>query len=89
MDLFNFCIYSITSNTMERRLLLYLISNSIVLNFNLSQLKTNHFCETRSKRSVEVYKGKNLHPTPPAPPTDVTDVAIETSQTRQTLLIST
>jgi hypothetical protein len=27
------------------------------------------FCETRSKRCVEVYKGKNLHP----PPTDVTD----------------
>jgi hypothetical protein len=34
------------------------------------------FCETRSKRSVEVYKGKNLHP-----PTDVTDIAMETSQT--------
>jgi hypothetical protein len=26
------------------------------------------FCETRSKRSVEVYKGKNLDP-PPGPPT--------------------
>jgi hypothetical protein len=30
----------------------------------------NHFifCETRSKRSVEVYKGKNLDPLPPPPP---------------------
>jgi hypothetical protein len=37
-----------------------------------------NFCETRSKRSVEVYKGKNLHPLPP-PPTDVTDVTIEMS----------
>ncbi len=35
------------------------------------------FCETRSKRSIEVYKGKNLHPLPPHPP----DVAMETSQT--------
>ncbi len=25
------------------------------------------FCEARSKRSVEVYKGKNLDPPPPAP----------------------
>ncbi len=45
-----------------------------------------HFCETRSKRSVEVYRGKNLHPLPPAPlphrrdrhchgnVTDVTDI---------------
>ncbi len=28
------------------------------------------FCETRSKRSVEVYRGKNLHPLPGDPPTD-------------------
>ncbi len=28
------------------------------------------FCETRSKRSVEVYKGKHLDPPPRPPPTD-------------------
>jgi hypothetical protein len=43
--------------------------------------KTNNFCETRSKRSVEVYKGKKLDPPPPPPPTDVTDITMETSQT--------
>ncbi len=34
------------------------------------------FCETRSKRNVEVYKGRNLHPPPSPPPTDVTDILI-------------
>ncbi len=31
------------------------------------------FCETQSKRSVEVYRGKNLDP-PPACPTYVSDI---------------
>ncbi len=35
--------------------------------------KLTLFCETRSKRSVEAYKGKNLDPPTPAP-TDVTDI---------------
>jgi hypothetical protein len=33
------------------------------------------FCETRSKRSVEVYRGKNLDPLPPQ---TVTDISTET-----------
>ncbi len=32
------------------------------------------FCETRSKRSVEVYRGRNLHPPPRDPPQTVTDI---------------
>ena len=32
------------------------------------------FCETRSKRSVEVYRGRNLDPPPGTPPQTVTDI---------------
>ncbi len=39
------------------------------------------FCETRSKRSVEVYKAKHLHPLYHPPPPDVTDITTETSLT--------
>ncbi len=32
------------------------------------------FCETRSKRSIEVYRGKNLHLNPVPPPIAVTEI---------------
>ncbi len=37
------------------------------------------FCETRSKRSVEVYKAKNLDP---PPPTDVTEFLVKAHHRR-------
>jgi hypothetical protein len=39
-------------------------------------VSNHYFCETRPKRSVEVYKGKNLHP-----PQTVTDISMGTSET--------
>ena len=41
----------------------------------LREEKNPRFCETRSKRSVEEYRGRNLDP---PTPTGVTDIIMET-----------
>jgi hypothetical protein len=46
---------------------------------SVSENAQKRFCGTRTKSSVEVYKGKNLHP-PPLPAQIVTDVTRKTAQ---------